>query len=151
MAMLSLSFVMIPLQDVQAQAATSSSGAGGGSGMDPRARVMITMSTYGAAGGALLGLASMAWGANMRAVFMGASIGLYAGILFGGYLVASHYYYRQNATTVRKDESPYSGEDFSGGDQVLSNYKTNTVHLRILSKQEQKIPLLYINLINYRF
>lgn len=58
--------------------------------IDPRTKTMLVMSSYGAAGGALLGTASMAFGTKPRAIAIGASLGLYAGIVFGSYIVVSH-------------------------------------------------------------
>lgn len=61
-------------------------------GIPPKAKVILTMAGYGAVGGALLGVASLAFDAKARAVAQGASLGLYAGFLFGGYIVISHHY-----------------------------------------------------------
>lgn len=58
--------------------------------MDPKAKAVGTMALYGTVGGALLGTASLAFGAGGRSVAIGASLGLYAGLLFGGYVVGSY-------------------------------------------------------------
>jgi len=58
--------------------------------MDSRLRVVSSMAGYGVVGGALLGTASLAFGANGRSIAKGASLGLYAGLLFGGYIVLSY-------------------------------------------------------------
>jgi len=58
--------------------------------LDPKVKVVATMAAYGTAGGALLGFASMAFKSNGRAIFQGASLGLWAGLIFGGYVVISH-------------------------------------------------------------
>ena len=58
--------------------------------MDGRVKALGTMALYGTVGGALLGTASMAFGASSRAIAQGASLGLYAGIIFGSYVVISH-------------------------------------------------------------
>lgn len=70
--------------------------------MDRRVKSMIVMSSYGAVGGGLLGLASMAFGAKPRWVAKGASLGLYAGIFFGGYVILSHSF---------KSEDSYDDDD----------------------------------------
>lgn len=57
---------------------------------DGRVKALGTMALYGTAGGALLGAASMAFGTSGRAIAQGASLGLYAGIIFGTYVVVSH-------------------------------------------------------------
>jgi len=57
---------------------------------DGRVKALGTMALYGTAGGALLGAASLAFGTSGRAIAQGASLGLYAGIIFGTYVVVSH-------------------------------------------------------------
>ncbi len=59
--------------------------------MPPKAKAFMTIVGYGAAGGAILGVASMAFGTSTRAVAQGASLGLYAGILFGSYVLFAHH------------------------------------------------------------
>ena len=58
--------------------------------MDPKGKAFMIICTYGTVGGALLGFATMAFGTNSRAIAQGASLGLYAGIAFGSYVVSSH-------------------------------------------------------------
>jgi hypothetical protein len=58
--------------------------------LDPKGKAFMIICTYGTVGGALLGFASMAFGTNSRAIAQGASLGLYAGIGFGAYVITSH-------------------------------------------------------------
>lgn len=58
--------------------------------VDPRLKAVGLMAVYGTVGGALLGTASLAFGSGGRSVAKGASLGLYAGLLFGSYVVLSH-------------------------------------------------------------
>ena len=58
--------------------------------MDAKGKAFLIICTYGTVGGALLGFASMAFGTNSRAIAQGASLGLYAGIGFGAYVISSH-------------------------------------------------------------
>lgn len=58
--------------------------------MDPKVKALGTMAVYGTVGGALLGAASLAFGAGGRAIAVGASLGLYAGLIFGTYVIVSH-------------------------------------------------------------
>jgi len=57
----------------------------------PEARVFLLTSTYGVMAGSLTGLASLAFysspSEHMRNVAMGASLGLYTGIILGAYLL----------------------------------------------------------------
>ncbi len=58
--------------------------------MDAKGKAFLVICTYGTVGGALLGFATMAFGTNSRAIAQGASLGLYAGIGFGSYIIMSH-------------------------------------------------------------
>ena len=58
--------------------------------LPPKAKAFLVMCAYGTVGGALLGFASLAFQNNNRAIAQGASLGLYAGMIFGGYVLASH-------------------------------------------------------------
>lgn len=58
--------------------------------LDAKGKAFLVICTYGTVGGALLGFATMAFGTNSRAIAQGASLGLYAGIAFGSYVVSSH-------------------------------------------------------------
>ncbi|MCY4643032.1 MAG: hypothetical protein OXB88_00275 [Bacteriovoracales bacterium] len=56
-------------------------------GMDSKAQVLLRAGYYGSVAGALLGVASLAFGSGPRSVAQGASLGLYGGLLFGGHLI----------------------------------------------------------------
>lgn len=58
--------------------------------LNAKGKAFLVICTYGTVGGALLGFASMAFGTNSRAIAQGASLGLYAGIAFGAYVINSH-------------------------------------------------------------
>jgi len=83
--------------------------------LDPKVKVMATMAAYGTAGGALLGFASMAFKSNGRAIFQGASLGLWAGLIFGGYVVISHSIRQSRANSYPSDsdseESEYPADE----------------------------------------
>jgi hypothetical protein len=85
-----------------------------------KAKAFISMAGYGAAGGALLGLATMAFGTSSRAVSQGASLGLYAGILFGTYVLVSHHQRRygryEDTSSPYKESSDIYGEDYQSDD-----------------------------------
>ena len=55
-----------------------------------KARALGSMALYGTIGGALLGTATLAFGSSARSIAQGASLGLYAGLIFGSYVVLSH-------------------------------------------------------------
>jgi hypothetical protein len=88
--------------------------------IDPRAKAMATMALYGTVGGALLGTASLAFGTKGRSVAIGASLGLYAGLIFGSYVVVSHMIKTERLKNPQPQENYYPNvtspyEDFSSG------------------------------------
>jgi hypothetical protein len=145
-------------------------------GMPPKTKAFLIVSGYGMAGGALLGLASMAFGEEARAIFQGASLGLYAGMLFGGYVILAHKYknarpaqtYNDPITPYNPDapsESPYGG-GFDGGGffdsaptpeeaqrvmQAEDDFNQSRKVRSILKEKEGSEFPLYINLIRMNF
>jgi len=99
--------VLFPVHSAQAQTEKQTSGA---------TRAFLLASTYGVLAGTLTGLASLAFyedaGAHGRNVAMGASLGLYVGILLGAYIV----YAPQLAAPSEpgSDEPELSEEDLLG-------------------------------------
>jgi hypothetical protein len=81
--------------------------------MDARVKTVGVMAGYGAASGALLGIATLAFDGQAKNIFKGASLGLYAGILFGSYIVIAHHmrknYKPSTDTNYYEEESPYDG------------------------------------------
>lgn len=138
-------------------------------GIDPRIKAVGKMALYGTASGALLGTASLAFGAEGRWVARGASIGLYAGLLFGTYVVASHHYRQKR----RKDQGggPPQGEEYypdSVGpydespppeEENYNNYyywpepDAHRMRLRQMNfkKSNAQRPEVYFNLLNISF
>ncbi|MGB0454655.1 MAG: hypothetical protein ACPGJV_13180 [Bacteriovoracaceae bacterium] len=86
---------------------------------DPRVKAVMLTSAYGTIGGALLGTASLAFGTSGRAVAVGASVGLYVGLLFGGYVVLSHS--MKNRGPSEPDDSLENDETYSEGGIFGSN------------------------------
>ena len=78
--------------------------------MDSRVKALLIMAGYGTIGGALLGTASLAFGTSGRSVAKGASLGLYAGILFGSYVVLSHYVQKQRRLNPEQPDPYYEDE-----------------------------------------
>lgn len=139
-----------------------------------KAKAFLTIAGYGTAGGALLGLASMAFGNSSRSVAQGASIGLYAGLLFGTYVLISHHQKQmgsydddsspyQNSTDVYGDE--YNAEE--GGDsqpddrskrggffdrfQVMQEHMYNQSFTFDSQKKKNGLPPIQMNVIQYNF
>lgn len=118
-----------------------------------KVKVLLLTSTYGTVAGALLGTASLAFKAKGRAVAQGASLGLYAGIIFGTYVIVSHGQknapaYEQAPIQEIDNSSPYggSGDDYYGGGIFDGNKE------RVLSQRKgSALPPLYINIANISF
>ena len=128
-----------------------------------RGKALGTMALYGTIGGALLGTASLAFGASGRSVAIGASLGLYSGLLFGGYVVGSHEMMKRKYKGPKESEeqyypdtegSPYEDQQsdvYDPGYNQGSNDAGPADHG--LSKKDQSRPgqTYYVQLLNYQF
>jgi hypothetical protein len=135
----------------------------------PKAQAFLMVSGYGAAGGALLGFASMAFGTSSRSIAQGASLGLYAGILFGTYVLVSHHQRRNSGSYDRSTpydaaddyddygedagrDSPGGFFDSSYGGFTLEGALATSANYRMMeTKKGTQLPPLTINLLNYSF
>jgi hypothetical protein len=141
--------------------------------MPVKAKAFMTMTAYGAAGGALLGFATMAFGNSSRAIAQGASLGLYAGIIFGSYILISHYQkqtgaYDDNASPYQESTDIYGDEYDSaegGGDnggatgkggffdrfEVMQEHVHNQSFTFQSEKKKSAMPAIQMNLFQYNF
>ena len=137
--------------------------------MNPRLKALGAMALYGTAGGALLGTASLAFGSGGRSIAKGASLGLYAGLIFGSYIVISHAYrkhQRENPTPQENyypdAQSPYEdggdpeGEGFYWNpsmEQALQHNRENSRDIRpSLINNKRKLDLNFsLPLLNFTF
>jgi hypothetical protein len=134
-------------------------------------KAFLTIVGYGTAGGAILGAASMAFGTSSRAIAQGASLGLYAGILFGTYVLVSHHQkrtgsYDDNSSPYQESNDIY-GDDYQnddGGSSDSGNKKSGffdryenpfdrnkTLSYSLNNKKGGGLPPLYLNIIQYNF
>ena len=139
--------------------------------MPVKAKAFLTIVGYGTAGGAILGAASTAFGTSTRAIAQGASLGLYAGILFGTYVLVSHHNkrygsYDDNSSPYGQSSDIYSDDyqEDEGGDRkgfrsggffdrfepIQEKFETNAFSLGG-PKRGTRIPPLKINVIQYNF
>ena len=96
--------------------------------MDPKLKILAESAGYGTVAGALLGTATLAFDGEGRNIAKGASLGLYAGIIFGAYVITS-YEMKKRGWGQGKDEEyyPSSGEydganvDFKLEDELYSH------------------------------
>lgn len=126
--------------------------------MDSRIKALGTMALYGTVGGALLGTASLAFGTSGRAPAVGASVGLYAGILFGTYVVASHYYKRNYRPAPQENYYPEATSPYEEDPNNVYRYSDPSFGLddRAIKKPNQKVrhdesPVWFLNLVQFQF
>ncbi len=131
--------------------------------MDPRVKIVALNAGYGTVGGALLGTAAMAFGSSTRSVAIGASLGLYLGLIFGGYIVGSHEYRKQqmqrpggqeNYYYPDTNDSPYqdSYNQNGGGYNYQGSIEESLKGpAEIGFKQPKQGQDIYVNLLNYQF
>jgi hypothetical protein len=137
--------------------------------LDAKVSAVLLMAGYGTVGGALLGTASLAFGAEGRTVAKGASIGLYCGLLFGGYIVMSHQM-RQNRLNNPEPE-PETDDTYDDEAEGIFGYRKGSHPRQILQdfrelqvqsdqikmtslqigKDRNSVPPLFINILNYTF
>ena len=137
-----------------------------------KGKAFLTIAGYGAGGGALLGAASMAFGTSARAIPRGASLGLYAGILFGTYVLVSHHNnrfgsYDDNSSPYKESNDVY-GEDYQSDEGGSSDENSSESgffdRFKVLQekfygealslggkKRGSALPPLRLNIIQYNF
>lgn len=122
--------------------------------IDPKFKILGSMAGYGVVGGALLGTASMAFGASGRAIAKGASLGLYGGLLFGGYVILSYEMKKRGYNQPSREDyypdskSQYEDEQTSIQTPDLAEYRLAAFENK---KDPKKDPLLFVNFLNYQF
>lgn len=121
---------------------------------DPRLKVVATMAGYGIVGGALLGTASLAFGTSGRSVAKGASLGLYAGLLFGAYVVTSYELKKRGyGNEGRDDYYPDSSSQYEGRGSYIPNLNIEEYQLASMQRyaKPEKDLAFNFNLLNYQF
>ncbi len=112
------------------------------------------MAGYGVVGGALLGTATLAFGAGGRSIAKGASIGLYAGLLFGGYIIFNYEMKKRGFGEEQKEDyypdssSPYEEEQSLRRAIDINEYQLAQFDQK---KDPKSDPLIYMNFLNYSF
>lgn len=137
--------------------------------LDAKVSAVLLMAGYGTVGGALLGTASLAFGAEGRTVAKGASIGLYCGLIFGGYIVLSHKM-RQDRMN-NPEPAPETDETYDEEAEGIFGYRKGSERIKLLQdfhdlqlqseqiklgslntgKDRNSVPPLSINFLNIQF
>ena len=126
--------------------------------VDPRVKIVGQVALYGTAGGALLGLATLAFDGEGRNIAKGASLGLYAGLIFGAYVVVSHYQKLKGQTYegsgyADDPESPYASD--YDDDQLWRQVGVRKNDYSLKVKQHKPLKIkdvpIYFNLLKFNF
>ena len=142
-------------------------------GIDPRMKALGMMAVYGTAVGFLLGAAALAFDAPGRSPFIGASLGLYAGILFGTYVVVTYAVRKHRLENPGDSEdenyypetpdSPYEGPfksdtssmDWGHGMQIQSVFseegRIQSWSERTALRSDVNAPSFFLNVLNITF
>ncbi len=121
--------------------------------LDPKFKMVVTMASYGVVGGALLGTASMAFGAGGRSIAKGASLGLYAGIIFGSYIILNYemkkrgYGVESKGDYYPESSGPYEYDQTNNAVDI-EGYQLAQFENR---KDPKKDPKFFMNFLNYEF
>lgn len=118
--------------------------------MDSRLRVMGTMAGYGVVGGALLGTASLAFGTSGRAIAKGASLGLYAGLIFGAYAITSYELKKRGYGESKEDYYPDGNSPYEEQSFLINLNQSDVIALN--NSLNKKIENDFsVNFLNYQF
>ena len=121
--------------------------------LDPKLKMVVTMAGYGVVGGALLGTASMAFGSGGRSIAKGASLGLYAGIIFGSYIILNYEMKKRGYGVESKGD--YYPESSGPYEFDQTNNYINIEDYRLAQfenkKDPKKDPKFFMNFFNYEF
>ncbi|RPJ70939.1 MAG: hypothetical protein EHM20_15050 [Alphaproteobacteria bacterium] len=123
--------------------------------IDPKLKILGSMAGYGVVGGALLGTASLAFGASGRAIAKGASLGLYGGLIFGTYVILS-YEMKKNGfggEPQRENYYPDARSEYEDEEASIIAPNLEEYHLAAFEnkKDPKKDPLISFNFLNYQF
>lgn len=133
-----------------------------------KAKAFLTIAGYGTAGGALLGAASLAFGTSTRAIAQGASLGLYAGLIFGTYVLVSHHQkskytrYDDEYSPYRRSRELYNDSEYDssyggssspsrGGGGFFDRHQEIQTKFNYKQNGGSSLPPIYVNFLNYNF
>lgn len=126
--------------------------------LDAKTKALGAMALYGTAGGALLGTASMAFGTSERSIAVGASLGLYTGLLFGSYIVLTHAAKKNNWNFSAPQEyydspgSPYSDDTYVPAQyREVVRLEEKSSYDRFYQKKTGNLPVFYSDFLNFTF
>lgn len=110
----------------------------------PKVKALGVVTTYGFVGGLLLGTAMLAFNARGRTPFVGASLGLYGGLIFGSYVILSHYK-KEHTRTISPQYYPEGEGEYEGG------FGGNEPSLSSPIQRRSKDFSVYVNFLKVQF
>ncbi len=120
--------------------------------MDPKLKVILESSGYGVVGGTLLGTATLAFGGEGRNIAKGASLGLYAGLLLGTYVVSTYEMKKRGWGQEKEDTDYYPETDGTYGEGQSSVFKLEEEIYAQKQKPIKETGLSFgFPIFNYRF
>lgn len=115
--------------------------------IDPKLNVVAESAGYGIVAGTLLGTATLAFGGEGRNIAKGASLGLYAGLIFGAYVVTSYEMKKRGWGEDKNSEDYYPDEsaklDFSLMNELYANSRKE--------KEQTNAVLFQVPVVNFTF
>jgi hypothetical protein len=112
---------------------------GGSSVGVKRAKIVVKSAIYGFGGGLVVGLASQVFKKKTKNIFMFGSLGMYAGILLGVYIISTS-----------KAPAPYEGpdtyEDFSRNEMQPSSLRKLSDNKDWMAPQAGRVQLNFVSL-----
>ena len=121
--------------------------------INPKLKMVGTMAGYGVVGGALLGTASMAFGSGGRSIAKGASLGLYAGIIFGSYIILNYEMKKRGFGNDSKgDYYPESSGPYENDQTSIAVDIEDYRLAQFENKKDPKMdPKFFMNFLNLEF
>ena len=121
--------------------------------MDPKLKILAESAGYGTVAGALLGTATLAFDGEGRNIAKGASLGLYAGIIFGGYIIVNYEMKKRGFGNESKGD--YYPESAGPYENDQTNIVVDIADYRLAQfenkKDPKKDPKFFMNFLNYEF
>jgi hypothetical protein len=132
-----LVFTVLLCQVNIARAAAAAEEPSASSVTSKRLKIVAKSALYGFGGGLVVGLASQVFKKNTKNIFMFGSLGMYAGILLGIYVISTS-----------AGPAPYEGPDTY---EDFSSYNKFAPPANLLMAKTEQRPELKLNLVNVKF
>jgi len=117
--------------------------------LSPKGKAFLFLTMQGTAAGALLGAASIPlFDTEPKSIFVGASLGLYTGILFGAYVIWSHS--ANDYDSQYYEDDGYGDQPEDGGSYYEEDPQRFSLNFYDKRLKKQTAPV-YFNLVKMTF